>query len=48
VPFSLSEELAASIPSAKLRVLDGGGHGFNASMADKFNQAVLAFLEHLR
>lgn len=47
VPFSLSEELAASIPYARLRVLDGGGHGFNASMADKFNQAVLAFLEHL-
>ena len=45
VPFSLSEELAASIPYARLRVLDGGGHGFNASMADRFNQAVLQFLE---
>jgi len=47
VPFSLSEELAASIPYARLRVLDGGGHGFNASMADKFNQAALEFLEQL-
>jgi 3-oxoadipate enol-lactonase len=47
VPFSLSEELAASIPNARLRVLDGGGHGFNSSMADKFNQAVLEFLEQL-
>ena len=47
VPFSLSEELAASIPYARLRVLDGGGHGFNASMADRFNQAVLQFLEQL-
>ena len=47
VPFSLSEELAASIPNAKLRVLDGGGHGFNASMADKFNRVVLEFLEQL-
>jgi 3-oxoadipate enol-lactonase len=45
VPFSLSEELAASIPNARFRVLDGWGHGFNASMADRFNQAVLEFLE---
>ena len=47
VPFSLSEELAASIPNARFRVLDGWGHGFNASMADKFNRAVLEFLEQL-
>jgi 3-oxoadipate enol-lactonase len=47
VPFSLFEELAASIPNARFRVLDGGGHGFNASMADKFNRAVLEFLEQL-
>ena len=45
VPFSLSEELAASIPNARFRVLDGWGHGFNASMADKFNRAVLEFLD---
>lgn len=47
VPFSLSEELAASIPNARLRVLDGGGHSFNALMADKFNRAVLEFLEQV-
>jgi 3-oxoadipate enol-lactonase len=47
VPFSLSEELAASIPNAKLRVLDGGGHGFNGAIADKFNRAVLEFLDQV-
>jgi pimeloyl-ACP methyl ester carboxylesterase len=47
VPFSLSEELAASIPNARFRVLDGWGHGFNASMADKFNRAVLEFLDQV-
>ncbi len=47
IPFSLSEELAASIPNARLRVLDGGGHGFNSSIADKFNQAVLEFLKQV-
>ncbi|MBM4462963.1 MAG: alpha/beta fold hydrolase [Chloroflexi bacterium] len=44
VPFSLSEELATSIPKAKLVVLYGGGHGFNTEIPDKFNQAVLEFL----
>jgi 3-oxoadipate enol-lactonase len=47
VPFSLSEELATSIPNAKLRVLDGGGHGFNEASAEKFNRAVLEFLEQV-
>jgi non-heme chloroperoxidase len=47
VPFSLSQELAASIPGAKLMVLEGGRHGFNASMAEKFNRAVLEFLDEL-
>lgn len=47
VPFSLSQELAASIPGAKLRVLEGGGHGFSASMATRFNQAVLEFLDQV-
>ncbi len=45
VPFSLSEELAARIPGARLRILDGGGHGFTASTADSFNRAVLEFLD---
>jgi len=47
VPFSLSEELAVSIPNARLVVLDGGGHGFNGVTADKFNRAVLEFLEQV-
>lgn len=47
VPFSLSQELAASIPGAHLRVLEGGGHGFSASMAEKFNRAVLEFLDQV-
>jgi len=44
VPFSLSEELAAAIPNARLAVLDGGGHGFNAEISARFNRAVLDFL----
>lgn len=47
VPFSLSQELAASIPGARLRVLEGGGHGFGASLATRFNQAVLEFLDQV-
>jgi 3-oxoadipate enol-lactonase len=47
VPFSLFEELAVGMPNARLKVLEGGGHGFNASTADRFNQAVLEFLERL-
>jgi len=47
VPFSLSQELAASIPGARLRVLEGGGHGFSASMVEKFNRAVLEFLDQV-
>jgi 3-oxoadipate enol-lactonase len=45
VPFSLSEELAARIPGARLSVLDGSGHGFTASTAGAFNRAVLEFLD---
>lgn len=44
VPFSLSEELAAGIPGARLSVLDGGGHNLNEDVPDKFNRAVLDFL----
>lgn len=47
LPVKLSGELASLVPESKLVVLEGGGHGFNAEIADKFNQAVLAFLaEH--
>lgn len=44
VPFSLSEELAARIPGARLQVLEGGGHGFTPATADELNRAVLEFL----
>jgi len=44
VPFTLSQELAAGIPDARLVVLEGGGHGFNTDNPDRFNQAVLEFL----
>ncbi len=47
IPFSLSQELAGSIPGAKLKVLEGGGHGFSASMAERFNRAVLEFLDQV-
>lgn len=45
VPFSLSEELAARIPNARLVVLEGGGHGFGSAAAEAFNRAVLEFLD---
>jgi 3-oxoadipate enol-lactonase len=47
IPFSLSQELAASIPNARLRILEGVGHGFSPSMAARFNQAVLEFLDQV-
>lgn len=47
LPVKVSEELASGIPNAKLVVLEGGGHGFNGEIADKFNHAVLNFLSHL-
>ena len=48
LPVKLSEELAAGIPKAELVVLEGGGHGFNVEIADRFNQAVLEFLARFR
>ena len=44
LPPSYSKELAEKIPGAKLVVLDGGGHGFNFEIPDKFNKAVLDFV----
>lgn len=44
LPPSYSKELAEKIPSANLVVLDGGGHGFNFEIPDKFNKAVLDFV----
>jgi 3-oxoadipate enol-lactonase len=40
-----SEQLAAGIPGAGLAVLDGGSHAFAAEIPDRFNEAVLQFLE---
>jgi 3-oxoadipate enol-lactonase len=47
LPVRLSEELASGIPNAKLVVLEGGGHGFNGEIADRFNKAVLDFLSRI-
>lgn len=46
-PFTLSEELAASIPNARLVVLEGGGHALNTDIPDKFNRTVLEFLAQI-
>ena len=46
-PVKMSEELAAGIPNAELVILEGGGHMSQSEVADKFNQAVLDFLEKL-
>ncbi len=43
-PPYFSEELARLIPGAILNVLDTGGHACSRTMADDFNDAVLAFL----
>jgi pimeloyl-ACP methyl ester carboxylesterase len=46
-PFTLSEELAASIPNARLVVLEGGGHALNTDIPDEFNRTVLEFLAQI-
>ena len=40
-----SAVLAKSIPGAKLVEIPGGSHGFNIEMPERFNQAVLDFIE---
>ena len=45
VPFEASgKRTAETIESAELVVIEGGPHGVNASHADEFNAALLAFL----
>ena len=45
VPFKVSgKRTAAAIPGAKVALIKGGPHGINASHADEFNRALLAFL----
>jgi pimeloyl-ACP methyl ester carboxylesterase len=45
VPPAASEELANLIPGAVLQKFDNGSHGFSVEQADKFNRAVLDFLQ---
>ena len=44
-PLYFSEALAASIPSARLAVLDYGGHACSRTVPEEFNALVRAFLE---
>lgn len=44
VPAAVGAALRARIPSARLHILDGGGHVPMFDRADDFNAAVLAFL----
>ena len=44
-PRSDADLLLQGIPDSKLRVLEGGGHGFIWEIPDAFNQAVLEFLD---
>ncbi len=42
-PAYFSEELARLIPNARLQIFDTGGHACSRTMADRFNEIVLAF-----
>ncbi len=44
IPPRCSKELAGLIPNATLALVEGGSHGFNFEMPDRFNEAVLGFL----
>jgi len=44
IPLELCEELAASIPGARLAILEGGGHALNEDIPEEFNRIVLQFL----
>ena len=43
VPVQNSRNLAAKIPGAKLRIVEGGGHTFFIERAEEFNQIVTDF-----
>jgi pimeloyl-ACP methyl ester carboxylesterase len=47
VPHENSSNLAAAIPGARLRVIDGGSHAFFIEQAGEFNRAVVEFVRHL-
>ena len=44
VPVQNSRNLAAKIPGAQLRIIEGGSHTFFIEQAEKFNQIVSEFL----
>jgi 3-oxoadipate enol-lactonase len=45
VPPSCSRLLAELIPGARLVQLEGGSHGFNVEMPDRFNDEILRFID---
>ena len=45
VPHENSLNLAAAIPGAKLRVIEGGSHTFFIERPEEFNRAVVEFIE---
>jgi pimeloyl-ACP methyl ester carboxylesterase len=47
VPHVNSSNLAARIPGAKLRVVEGGSHTFFIERPEEFNSAVVEFIESL-
>lgn len=47
VPHQNSLNLAAAIPSATLRVIEGGSHAFFIERPEEFNRAVTEFIESL-
>jgi pimeloyl-ACP methyl ester carboxylesterase len=48
VPHENSLNLAAAIPGATLRVIDGGSHAFFIEQSEEFNRAVVEFLDDRR
>ena len=46
-PMSDQQAMLDGIPGARLRVLEGGGHGFLWEIPDAFNDAVIDFLDPL-
>ena len=46
-PMSDQQAMLDGIPNARLRVLEGGGHGFLWEIPDAFNRAVIEFLDPL-
>jgi pimeloyl-ACP methyl ester carboxylesterase len=47
IPLELCRELAATIPGARLAILEGGGHAVNEDIPEEFNRTVLSFLAEL-